>query len=360
MKPGSFVHHLRAMAVRISYCPYRLLFNRPFGTAHGLRDGTDALFVRAEEDGITGYGETTLPPYLTETIPQAVALLDSIQRLGLSASDLLVRLEVDARLLSRNPGCRAGLHTSLLDLVGRQQGRSVGELLSLRQSATPITLMTVGICQSQEVVDSLADLPGSGALKVKVGDAEATSRIRQIKSLDNRRLFLDGNQGMSGIQSAVDLIVEAGPDRVLGFEQPFAPTQGTWHSELAQRSGIVVYGDESIQNLADMDGTAMHFNGVNIKLMKCSGLDQAKEMLRKGRERRMSIMLGSMSESSLGCTAMAQLAAMADIVDLDGPWLIRNDPWKGIQMLGGELKCPAGPGLGTALLVDLEFTPFGP
>lgn len=359
MKPGSFVHHLRAMAVRISFCPYRLLFNRPFGTAHGLRDGTDALFIRAEEDGVTGFGETTLPPYLTETIREAVALLGTIQRMGLSAIDLLVRLETDALLLSLNPGCRAGLHTSLLDLIGRQQGRSVRDVLSLSQSARPITLMTIGICQSQEVADALTELPGSGALKVKVGDTEAMSRIRKIKSLDNRRLFLDGNQGMSGVQSALDLIAEAGTDRVLGFEQPFAPAQGTWHSELAQRSGVVVYGDESIRNVADMNGSAMYFNGVNIKLMKCGGLDQANAMLGIGRGRKMSIMLGSMSESSLGCTAMAQLAAMADIVDLDGPWLIRNDPWKGIQMMGGELKCPGGPGLGTALLIELEFTPFG-
>ncbi|MBK8499357.1 MAG: hypothetical protein IPL52_11215 [Flavobacteriales bacterium] len=324
-----------------------------------MRDGTDALFVRAEEDGITGYGETTLPPYLSETISDSITLLGSMELKGFSAAELLACLENSPDLLGQNPGCRAGLHVALLDLFGRRNGRSVRDMLGVEDSNSPITLMTIGICETPEVAAALAELPGSGALKVKVGDAEATSRIRMIKQLDNRKLFLDGNQGLGGIQAALDLITVVGSDRILGFEQPFEPGQGAEHAELAQRSGVVVFGDESIRFPADMDGSAGDFNGVNIKLMKCGGLDRAQAMLRAGRERGMHIMLGSMSESSLGCTAMAQLASAADIVDLDGPWLISNDPWIGIEMAAGQLKCPSTPGLGVAPRYDLEFISIG-
>ena len=101
------------------------------------------------------------------------------------------------------------------------------------------------------------------------------------------------------------------------------------------------------------------FSGVNQKLMKCGGLDLAKAMADKARQLGMQVMLGSMSESSLGCSAMAQLAPEADIVDLDGPWLIKNDPFKGIEMVGGQLRLPDTPGMGADLVADLRFTPFG-
>lgn len=347
------------MAARISFCPYRLLFKHPFGTAHGMRDGTDAVFIRIEEKGCIGYGEVTLPPYVEETIAGAIELIRGIGDNELSAEAMLRFVLSNPVALDHAPGCRAGIQTALVDLLAQQQQLPAREFLGLRGTKVPMTLMTVGISPLDELEQKLRELPASGALKVKVGDPDASSRIQRIMQLDNRRLFLDGNQGLASVEDAQALIDRAGVDRMIGFEQPFGMQHDDLNETLSARTRVVVYGDESIQSLKDLVAKPGLFGGVNVKLMKCGGLDRATDIVRAARDVGMHVMLGSMSESSLGCTAMAQLAAEADIVDLDGPWLIKNDPFAGIGMDQGRLYVPSGPGLAVRLVADLEFVVIG-
>ncbi len=347
------------MAARISICPYRLLFKHPFGTAHGLRDGTDSVFIRIEENGFAGYGEVTLPPYVLETIAGSIALVHGFAAKGLSAEAMLECLGSEIELFGNAQGCRAGIHTAVLDLLAKQQQRTVRELLGAHGDREPLTLMTLGIAPLEDLEGRLEELPQSSALKIKVGDPDASSRICHIKYLDNRRLFLDGNQGLRGIDEALELIIAAGADRVAGLEQPFNIQMDELNADLTKRTGIVVFGDESIQSSAELAAMPGVFGGVNVKLMKCGGLDRAIEIINAARAQRMQVMLGSMSESSLGCTAMAQLAGEADIVDLDGPWLIMNDPFRGIFMEAGRLIRHHGDGLGAILIADLNFDPIG-
>lgn len=156
------------------------------------------------------------------------------------------------------------------------------------------------------------------------------------RQLDGRPLFLDANQGLSTIQEAL-LLVEAAGDRLLAMEQPFPVKRNDLQKQLQERLGVVIHGDESIQDLNELENSVGVFKGLNIKLMKCGGLDRAKALMDRAAVLGMKVMLGSMSESSLGCTAMAHMAGKADIVDLDGPWSIKNDPFQGISMHHGKL-----------------------
>ncbi len=348
------------MALRISYCPYRLLFTHPFGTAHGLRDGTDSVFIRVEEGGSCGYGEVTLPPYLTQTVQEAIQRIARIAARGeVHAGQLLSRLDALPELAGNASGCRAGLSTALIDLISKRTQWSVRKMLEVNERSAPLTLVTLGISALEEIPSKLRELPQSDALKVKVGDTEAASRINAIRALDNRQLFLDGNQGMRSIEEATAMISAVGIERSLGIEQPFDAVGDNLSRELGQLTGVTVFADESIQNMDDLRAKYASYGGVNLKLMKCGGLDRAKAMMDRARVLGLKVMLGSMSESSLGCTAMSQLAGEADLVDLDGPWLIKNDPFAGISMQEGRLVVPEGPGLGTTLIADLAFTPFG-
>ncbi|MBL0127395.1 MAG: hypothetical protein IPP83_08005 [Flavobacteriales bacterium] len=348
------------MALRISLCEYRLLFKRPFGTAHGLRNGTDALFIRVEERGFTGYGEVTLPPYLEETIPGAIDRITSIAGKGpWSADGLLAGLDRLPEFGLNTNGSRAGLHMALLDLIGQRDRVLIKHLLQIDAEETPITLMTIGICDHKEVPSRLAELPDSGALKLKIGDPDAMDRVTTVKWLDNRMLFLDGNQGYSSVKEVVKLVEGIGTDRFLGIEQPFTAKMDGSNPALARATRIPVYGDESIQSLGDIVEVGHLFQGVNVKLMKCGGLDRAAEMIRRARSKGLHIMLGSMSESSLGCTAMAHLGCAADLVDLDGPWLIKNDPFLGVKMENGRMIKSQQPGLGVTMTVHLNFAPIG-
>ncbi len=319
------------MPLKLSYCPFRLRFKHPFGTAHGMRDGTDAVFIRAEQQGHTGYGEVTLPPYLAEKIPQVLELLRSFKLPpGCTAADLIGRLDelVDVQ---RHPGLRAGLHSALVDLLARIAGQPARSFLGITGERSPVTLVTLGIGPVETLRKKLDDLPGSGALKVKLGDPDSVQRLQAITTLDNRMLFMDGNQGASSLDEAVDWIRAVGLGRVLGVEQPFGVDHDPWSLALGEQAQVTVYADESIQDLDALRAKGRQFGGVNLKLMKCGGLDRALAMADEADRAGLKLMLGSMSESSLGCTAMAQLAGRADVVDLDGPWLLANDPFTGID-----------------------------
>lgn len=223
------------------------------------------------------------------------------------------------------------------------------------------TMVTLGHSDLREIPLKLSELPASSFLKVKLGSRADELSIERIKELDNRPLFLDTNQGWNSVEEAMDMIGKIGPERIVGLEQPFPKHRLDLHAELKTRTTLPIYADESVQSLEDVDRVAHAFHGINLKLMKCGGLDRAVEMIRLARDRGLKVMLGSMSESSLGCGAMACLADHADLVDLDGPWLISNDPFVGLWMEGGELCKKKGPGFGIELKPEavLEWAPIG-
>jgi L-alanine-DL-glutamate epimerase-like enolase superfamily enzyme len=344
------------MALRIGYCPFRLLFRYPFTTSHGMRDGTDSIFIRLEEDGVAGYGEVTLPPYLKEKPEEVIDRLRQVVALGVqSGSELLAMLD-DPKIFDKtSPGCRAGLHTALIDLFGKKRQIPANEILDIHPSNHALTLMTVGITPVTELGQRLRELPASGALKVKVGHAGSGEMLRRIMELDDRPLFLDANQGLTSLAEAMELVSIMG-DRLLALEQPFAVGQTEMQRNLQARIGSCVFGDESIQEEAGLERSVGIFKGVNIKLMKCGGLDRAKAMADRAAKLGMQTMLGSMSESSLGCTAMAHLTGQAEIVDLDGPWLIKNDPFEGIGLKEGKIAMSGRPGIGAVIRAELEFS----
>ncbi len=352
--------HIRSMALEFAAAPFRLLFKHPFGTSHGLRDGTDSVFIRLSDGSHVGYGEVTLPPYLKEKPVDVFERLRTIAKhTWLDPVQLLDQLDAIGVFNEGGYGCRAGLHMAAIDLLGKQRHVSAKQLLGIKDRKLPITLVTLGTTKATDIEQKISELPRSGALKVKVSGIEDQLTIARINELDDRRLFLDGNQGLADLEQAIALARAVGVDRLLGFEEPFAPGRPDLCSELAHRTGQVVYADESAQRAADIGSAAAWYGGVNLKLMKCGGLDQAMAGIQEAQQRRMKVMLGSMSESSLGCTAMAQLAGQADLVDLDGPWLLKNDPFKGLGMENGALTLKRGPGLGVTLEADLPFSSIG-
>ncbi|MBL7981523.1 MAG: hypothetical protein JNL52_06900 [Flavobacteriales bacterium] len=343
------------MSLTIAFSPYRLLFKHPFGTSHGLRDGTDALFVRLEEDGVLGYGEVTLPPYVKETVPEAMDRLRILAGQGQWSLRKLGEALADHRFLEDMPALRAGLHMAYIDSLGKQLHTTVYQILKAPITVCHLSVMTLGICPPKEVLEKLQELPPTGAFKLKVGDDRAVERLELILKHTSARILLDGNQGMSSVSSAAELIERIPAERLIGFEQPFDTGRDRDSRVLTDRTGAVVFADESLQNEADMERVSEAFGGVNIKLMKCGGLDRAARLIERARELRLKVMLGSMSESSLGCTAMAHLSGLADVVDLDGPWLIKNDPWNGITVLDGRMVIPTGSGLGISQRSDLAY-----
>ena len=122
------------------------------------------------------------------------------------------------------------------------------------------------------------------------------------------------------------------------IEQPLPVNSFHQMKELSGIFSIPFYADESCQTPADINKLPGHFTGINIKLMKCGGITPAIEMISKARNLGLSVLIGCMSESSVGCTAAAHLTPLADYADLDGPYLIANDPFAGMIVQEGKIK----------------------
>lgn len=347
---------------RLDYARYRLLFTHPFGTAHGLRDGTDAVFLRLTGPAGNGYGEAALPPYLSERPESVIRELQSCDIQNIEIDFIKHRSNFQKEPWdSLSPAARAALSAALLDYCAKDQGVSVSKIMGMGPLGTagPKTTVTLGLGSSEDIGQKLSELPVSDWIKVKLGAPNDKERIQAISACDTRPLLLDANQGWNSVDEALEIIAVVDPDRLSGVEQPFAKEQWDLHAALQAELRLPVYGDESIQGMNDLERAVGVFGGVNIKLMKCGGLDVAWAMAKRAHELGLEVMLGCMSESSLGCAAMAQLQTMAKVVDLDGPWLLRNDPFRGLSMGKGGLRFTGPSGHGVDLVADLDWHQFG-
>lgn len=341
--------HLRG-GMELALARYRLSFIHPFGTAHGLRDGTDSVFVRLGRKGVFGFGEATLPPYLPYTQD---AVFEELSTVDLDRID-----EIGPSLFSGlSAPSRAALSVAYNDLYYKEIGSSVSTGLFGwgDMSKWAPTMVTIGHSNRSDIALKLSELPRSSYVKVKLGSTDDRVTLQAINALDQRPLFLDANQGWGSVRQALEAIDMAGQQRVVGLEQPFAKDRWDLHAALRMQTDIPVYADESVQDRKDLERASEAFDGVNLKLMKCGGLDIAGAMALTARELGLKVMLGSMSESSVGCGAMAQLAGMADLLDLDGPWLINNDPFQGLRMVDGRLVVDGAMGIGVDLKLDAQL-----
>jgi len=350
------------MPFSLALAPFHLRFKHPFGTAHGVRTGTDSVFVRMTSGPFVGYGEATIPPYVKETQASILARLRSIELEEVRWNDpisFFAWLDADAAL-GEAPAARAAISTAFMDLISKRSATRVEDLLGITQLKVPKSMATIGLCDPNEVAGKLDELPAMPVLKVKLGGTNDPSVLKEVIGLTERPIFLDANQGLSSVADALTLIQQAGgEDRVTGMEQPFSVDRPDLTAELARRTPVTVYADESVRSLTDLERAVGVFGGVNIKLMKCGGLDRALRLIQSARDLGIRVMLGSMSESSLGCGAMARLSGMADLCDLDGPWLLANDPFTGFEWEEDGFKWQNGPGLGIIPAIQLPFYPVG-
>ena len=320
-----------------------------------------AVFVRLEHEGAVGYGEATLPPYLPYDQEGMWHTLGS--HWSEHGPQYTIQGDFPAIANILPPPARAALHQAYKGLkasifespssIDFHKYRSTG-------STAPATI-TLGHLSEDVISHRISSLPNSTYIKLKLGGPHDLQVVRTILELDQRSLLLDGNQAWRDLRQATELLDALGTDRIVGLEQPFAKERFDLHGALKGMYPVPIYGDESIQGPDDLKRAAEAFDGVNLKLMKCGGTDVAEAMIKECRDRGLKVMLGCMSESSLGCAAMASLQHEADIVDLDGPWLIANDPFEGMTMREGRLwlKNAAFPGVRLKPTADLRFFDVG-
>lgn len=327
----------------VRHRPLDLKLRHTFRIARGASDERKNLLVEVEHEGRVGLGEAAPILRYHEDRDSAARAVDAMAtRLGDP------RLFATAAGRSAEPGqhsAQAAVEMALHDLAGKRLGAPLHALLGLDKAACPETSFTIGMDTPEVVVSKVKEASAYAVLKVKMGSDDDREVLQAVRDTTRQRLRVDANEGWTpeGALERLEWLKQLGVEMV---EQPLPADRLEETRALRKRSPLPFFADESVHTAADIPKLAGAFDGINIKLMKCGGLQEALRMIAVARAHGMQVMLGCMIESSLAITAAAQISPLVDTADLDGNVLIADDPFVGVTLRHGRLVLPDAPGLG--------------
>lgn len=305
--------------------PNKLEYKHPFRLAHTVRDHTLNAYLKIEDGIHHAFGEIVFPPYYPETLDSFKEFMSKIELpKDILSIDLSKYLQEIDNKIEANSFAKAALDIALHNLVSKYKSCTIADLYSLPKS-NKNTSFTLGISSNEEMAQKLEEANQFKYIKLKVNESEITRIINYYRVLTDRNFVIDANQGFTDKQEALDWCIELKKMGVAYFEQPFHKDDLKSHEWLTERSPIPIIADESFQRFTDINRIKSSFSGINIKLMKCTGLAEAYRCLKKANEFELKTVIGCMSESSVAINAAWNLAHLADWIDLDGPFLIKND-----------------------------------
>lgn len=316
----------------------------PFRIAHGTSTRRENVLVRLGD----GLGEAAAVSYLGETRAGIMEYVSRVRAPDIELWKVMDRLELarwTSSLPSGSSAARAALDMALHDAWGRARGQPLYRLLGLDPSRIAPTSLTLAIAEPDQMAER-ARTATAKVLKIKLGGEGDEARVAAVRGATELPLRADANAGWSREQAARLLPLLAEHDVEL-IEQPLAASDLEGLRGLSKMSKRPkLFADESIKTLADIAAHRGVVEGVVVKLAKCGGIAPALEQIALAHSFGLEVMLGCMIETSLGVTAAAQLAPLAEYVDLDGPLLIQGDPFEGISYRDGVISLPGRAGIG--------------
>ena len=338
---------------------YQLQFKYPFKIAHGVRTTTPIVIVKLNYQNLIAYGEASLPPYLSETqdsvllfIKKAQSFLSSLTNFDV-INDILEELD---SIQKNNTAAKASIDIALHDLIGKIKKQSVWEMIGADKYNTPFTTHTIGIDTEDMIFKKIKEAKEFKTLKIKLDGKNDKQIISTIRNMTMQPLAVDVNQGWKNYEDAMHMIEWLQHKNVVLIEQPLRKEKLDDSFKLFENSPLPIYADESIQRINDIENIKDCFHGFNIKLMKCTGINEAKKMISLARRLNKKVLIGCMSETSCAVSAAAHLSPLADYADLDGPLLINNDLFDGIKYNEGKICLNNESGIGVELKRGIELT----
>ena len=332
--------------MKMTITPLTLRTKHEFKIARGGNSSWEHLVVALEHDGRVGLGEVAATAYYGETAATARAALAAWEPLLPTDPWDLEGFERRATArLAWNRAAWSALDTALWDLRGQIAGLPLWKLWGLDPGAMPLSSFTLGLADWELMEVKLEEAARYPILKVKVGGADDVNTLRRIRERTDRTIRVDANAGWSRDQ-ALRLLPPLADLGVEFVEQPLAPGDREGLAWLAARSPLPLYVDESCHTAEDVPGLADRVAGVVVKLAKTGGPTGAMRLVHTARAHGLGLMLGCMVESSLSITAAAHVGPLMDTLDLDGHWLLAEDPFEGVGGGDGRLVLPDRPGLG--------------
>ena len=339
--------------IKLSCEPYELKRRHAFNLAKMSRTTTPDVQVKLEYEGLVGYGEASMPPYLGESVDSVCKFLNQVDMSQFNDPFRMDEiLDYVGEIAPNNRAAKASIDIALHDLVGKMLGQPWYKIWGLNPDKTPNTTYTISYQSDPEEMqhefDETADFK---VIKIKMGvghDKELVERFRQIT---DKPFCVDANQGWKTKEEALAMCEWLADKNCQFVEQPMEKEKPledvAW---LRERSPLPILADEAFQRLPDILKFHGVYDGINIKLMKSTGLREARQMVVLARALGMKVMVGCMTETSCAVSAAAQLSPQVDWCDLDGNLLISNDRFEGMKVVDGKVTLPDRPGIGVKLL----------
>jgi L-alanine-DL-glutamate epimerase-like enolase superfamily enzyme len=333
--------------MRLSLRRFDLQLRHTFTIARGSSTIDPVVVVSLEHDGIVGYGEAAPSMRYGENINSVTSFLTTLDFASFHDPfhlESILRF-VDAAAPG-NCSAKTAVDIALHDWIGKKLGLPLYKYWGLDKNRTPVTSFTIGIDTPEKLAKKIEEAEEYPLLKIKLGSDHDREIMKTIRGLTKKQLRVDANEGWKTREIAVERIKWLEQEGVEFIEQPMPASDLDGTAWVREHVNLPLIADENSIRLHDVPKLQQAFDGINIKLMKCTGLYEAMKMIHTARACGMKIMVGCMIETSVGITAAAHLSPLIDYADLDGNVLITNDPFDGVKIVNGKLILPDRPGIG--------------
>ncbi len=328
----------------------RLMLRHSWTIARNSSNFKDNVFVCIERDGVFGLGEAAPNVRYGESAEQTLTALHDARGI-FESSDWFryVDMQKEWEGVIKDQHCAgAALDMAILDWVGRKLNVPLHRLLGLDEHKTAITTFSIGIDTPEVIRQKVKEAADFPVLKIKVGLDNDAEILKAVRDVTDKPLRVDANEAWHDKKLALDKIKWLQDIGVELIEQPMPAEMIEETAWLRQNVDIPIIADEAVKSALDIPKLAGAYDGINIKLMKSGGIQEAIRMIQVARSLGMKVMLGCMIESSLAISAAAHLSPLVDYADLDGNLLISNDPFVGVSVEHGKLILNDHPGLGVS------------
>ncbi len=331
---------------------YDLPLRHPFTISRESITEQPTLIVELEEDGKHGFGEATTNAYYGVTIESMAAAIErcrpQIEGFDWSEGTPESLWDALAPTLGRCPFAQCAVDQAAHDLWGKLLEKPVYELWGLGTDQVPVSNYTIGIDTVDVMIDKLREFADWPVFKIKLGTDRDREIIEALRKETEARFRVDANCGWCA-EDVVDLAHFLADHGVEFIEQPLPADAWEPMKSIYRESPLPLIADESCREEPDVACCNGFFHGINIKLVKCGGLTPARRMIDAARQRQMRVMVGCMTESTVGISAIAQLLPLLDDVDMDGAVLLAEDIADGVVVDRGRCRYPDRPGCGVEL-----------
>ncbi|MEC7409350.1 MAG: dipeptide epimerase [Planctomycetota bacterium] len=326
---------------------FQLPLRHAFGISRFTHSVQPSLIVELIDGVHSGYGESTTDPYYQTSLESMAAAAESarevVEQTGWEHPRVL--WEALEQPLLGESFVRCAIDQAAYDLWGKRRGYPTHKLLELDVSQCPSSSYTIGLDDIAVMVSKIREEPDWPIYKIKLGTDHDLQIIEELRKHSEAVFRVDANCAWTARQA----IEHSHQLRDLGvefIEQPLRADDWEGARSVYQESALPIIADEACLIASDIAKCANHFHGVNIKMIKCGGITPALDMISHARDLGLKVMLGCMTESTVGISAIAQLLPLLDFADIDGANLLAEDIASGVKVERGRCRFPRHSGNG--------------